>query len=143
MSLSRNIPAINAVVNHPAVRPFVGAPDAGYLDFTHAVNRPENWFLMGEHGGFALELTAPSTREIHVFITPKGHGRWAAEAAREAFGFARANGTKTLVAYVDQERRDLALYARRAGMHPTSREVSIFDSPYDVYSVEFASCLPQ
>ena len=143
MSLSRDIPAINAAVNHPAVRPFVGAPDAGPLDFSESVNLPNNWFLMGEHGGFALELREPTICEVHVFITPGGRGRWASNATKEVVFFAEEQGVKTLVAYVEHGRRDLSLYARRAGMRQNGESILIFNNHYDVYTMEIATCLQQ
>jgi hypothetical protein len=46
---SHDVDRINAAVNHPDVRPFVG-PGEDMLDLAPLVARAENWFLMGEHG---------------------------------------------------------------------------------------------
>ena len=72
---------INEVINHPSVRPYVGPGDS-FADVTPLVEDTDNWFLIGEHGGFGLTQTTPGVHEIHTFILPEGRGAWARDAAR-------------------------------------------------------------
>lgn len=124
------------MVNHPAVRPFVGAADAGALDVSPLVDRPENLFPFGEHGGFALIWTAPHTREVHTFILPEGRGKWARDAAQEMLGIAAEHGTRSLWTKINPEHPNVRIYAVRAGMKPTGEVIETFGSPYAVFSME-------
>jgi hypothetical protein len=127
---------INEVVNHPAVRPFVGAVSYGELDVAPVVAKTEDWFLMGDHGGFLLSWSAPGVREIHTFVLPEGRGRWAADARAEMLDYARANGTRTLWTKIDPVHRHTVQFARRGGMQPTEEMILMLGTPYQVYKME-------
>ncbi len=127
------------MVNHPAVRPFVGAPDAGELDLSPLVDRDEHLFPFGEHGGFALIWTAPRTREVHTFIKPEGRGAWAVQAASEMIEMAGVAGTERLWTQIAPEMRNVRTYAERAGMKPTGETLNTFGHPHDVFEMS-ATC---
>lgn len=127
---------INAVVNHPDVRPFVGALDLGDLDLSTVVAAPEHWFLMGDHGGFLLAWSAPGVREVHTFVLPEGRGRWANEARAAMLEYAAANGTRQLWTKIHPDHRHVARFARQGGMQSTDEMVETFGTPYRVYTME-------
>lgn len=131
---SSDIAAINAVINHPAVRPYVGAPDAGPLDITPLV-KPENLLLFGEHGGFLLQWSAPWTREVHTFMLPSGRGKWAEAAAREGIGIAYERATRVLWTKIPRKWPHIRNYAARMGMAATGETTEQFGEPYDVYAM--------
>jgi hypothetical protein len=135
LHLSRDAQAINAVVNDPAVRPFVGAPEAGDLDLAPLVACDENLFPFGEHGGFALIWTAPHTREVHTFILKSGRGKWAREAAAEGIAMAAQAGTKALWTCIPDGQRHVAAYALGMGMEPTGETVERCGKPYSVMAM--------
>lgn len=86
---------INAVVNHPAVRPHVhGAP--GPLDLTAVVENPHNLVLTGEHGGMVFVQQVPGVYDIHTQVLPAGRGRWALDMAHACVDwlFSRTNATE-------------------------------------------------
>lgn len=136
LHLTKDSDAVNAVVNHPAIRPFVGEPDAGELDLSALVERPENLFPFGEHGGFALLWTAPQTREVHTFILPEGRGKWAREAAREGIEMARQCGTRLLWTRIPPDAPNVRAYAAFMGMSPTGEEIETFGALWPIYSME-------
>ena len=140
MHLSRDPLAINAVVNDPAVRPFVGAPDAGPIDVAPLVDCDLNLFPFGEHGGFALLWSAPGAREVHTFILPTGRGQWARDAAQEMIAMAGESGTAMLWTRIPADQPHVRSYAMRAGMKPTGETLDTFGKPYAVYSMECGSC---
>lgn len=140
LTLSRDSKAINAVVNHPEVRPHVGPAEWGEIDLAPLVEAERNLFPMGEHGGFALIWTAPHTREVHTFILPEGRGRWALDAARDMIRIARDNGTKALWTQVDEKARNVRAYAVTAGMRPTGETLDTFGKPHVVYSMGVPTC---
>ncbi|MBP2159547.1 MULTISPECIES: hypothetical protein [Asticcacaulis] len=76
---------LNAVANHPAVRPHIGGGD-GELDLTELVGNTANYVLTGEHGGFVAVRHFPGTYEVHTLFTPEGRGAAAMEAGRESLG---------------------------------------------------------
>lgn len=127
---------VNLAANHPDVRPFLGPASLGELDFEEAVEEEKNWFLMGEHGGFALAWSAPGVYEVHVFILPEGRGKWAAQARQEVIDFAKANGAKMLWARISPAARFVSYFARRGGMQPTGEMLYTLGSPYDLYKME-------
>ncbi len=138
---SQDADAINAVVNADAVRPFVGLPQLGYLDFTQAVKLPENLFLMGKHGGFAVIGPQSDVKEVHAFIMPEGRGRWALMAAYHAVRLCAESGVKLLIAQVQDARRDVATFARHVGLQPTG--VRSMLPGFGVYAMEIDKCLLQ
>lgn len=80
---------INAIVNHPAVRPWVGLPGRAGLDLAPVVANPANYLLMGEGGGFLLTQMEPGLYEVHSQFLPEARGenvlRCAADASRYMF----------------------------------------------------------
>jgi hypothetical protein len=131
---------INEVINHPSVRPYVGPGDY-FADVTPLVNDTNNWFLMGEHGGFGLTQTTPGVHEIHTFILPEGRGAWARDAAQVLLDFARENGDNKVWTKVPSDQKNVEVYTRRAGLKPTGEEVELFGKPYKVFGLEFSQCL--
>ena len=127
---------INRVVNHPDVRPFVGDPDFGELDLSELVNRPEHWFLMGEHGGFLLMWSAPDVREVHTFVLPEGRGPWAADIRAKSIEYAKAHGTKMLWTKIAPEHKHVERFARQGGMQLTDEVIETFGKPYRIYRME-------
>jgi hypothetical protein len=140
MILSRTQDAehINAVINDPDVRPFVGAPEAGPLDLAPVVERPEHWFLMGEHGGFALLWSAPRAYEVHTFVLPAGRGKWAAAARAAMIDFAKRHKAQTLWTKIPPDARHVEHFARGGGMQPTEEVIETFGEPYRVFKMELA-----
>lgn len=134
-----DIAKVNSVINHPAVRPFVGAPDAGVLDAAPIIDEP-NWWLMGDHGGFALTWTAPGVREVHTMILPEGRGEWAAQARQEGIDYARENGTHMLWTAIPPGAPHVEAFAKRGGMRDTGKTIDQFGKPYKVYSMELVKC---
>ena len=128
--------AVNRVVNHEDVRPHVGAPEAGELDLSALVERPEHWFLMGEHGGFALLWTAPKTYEVHTFILRTGRGEWGNAARAEGIEFARRNGARRLWTRVPPQARNVERFARQGGMQPTGEVLETFGAPHRIFMME-------
>jgi hypothetical protein len=127
---------INEVVNHPEVRPFVGPVSYGELDVAPVVAKQEDWFLMGDHGGFLLSWSAPKVREIHTFVLPEGRGRWAADARTAMLAYARENGTRTLWTKIDPAHRHTVQFARRGGMQFTEEVINTLGTPYQIYMME-------
>jgi hypothetical protein len=127
---------INRVVNDPAVRPFIGNGVDGDIDTQILVDMPENWFLMGEHGGFLLAETAPSVREVHTFILPEGRGRWANDARAAMLDYARNHGTEKLWTKIEPDSKHVIQYALEGGMQKTDEMVELFGTLYQIYRME-------
>jgi hypothetical protein len=136
LTRSFDVNAINAAANRPDVRPFIGPASLGELDFEDAVTDYNNWFLMGEHGGFVLVWSAPGVYEVHVFIATEGRGKWAAQAWIAAREYAAQNGAKMLWARIAPAAKFVSMFARRGGMKPTYEMLYTLGSAYDVYKME-------
>ncbi|MCJ2039549.1 hypothetical protein MKK55_11440 [Methylobacterium sp. J-059] len=85
-SLVRELDAtrINAVLNHPAVRPHVTLPGQDDLDLSDFVADPANVLLMTEDGsgGIAFHQHEPGIFECHTSFLPEARGRVALAAVR-------------------------------------------------------------
>lgn len=71
---------VNAILNHPEVRPDV-APGDAEIDVTSHMSLPGCLVLAGEHGAFLLFKIDTGIYETHTFILPSGRGLWAREFA--------------------------------------------------------------
>lgn len=127
---------VNLAANHPDVRPFIGPASLGELNFDEAVADSNNWFLLGEHGGFALAWSAPNVYEVHVFILPEGRGKWAANARQFVIDFAKEHGAQILWARIAPSAKFVSYFARRGGMQPTGEMLYTLGAAYDVYKME-------
>lgn len=138
MALARSFDAdaVNAVVNDPAVRPYVGAPEEGPLDLSLLVERPEHWFLLDDYGGFLLAWSAPGVREVHTFFTLAGRGKWAADRRAEMLDYARAHGTKMLWTRIPPKWKHVERFARQGGMRPTDDVIDTLGTPYRIFAME-------
>lgn len=119
---------VNYLANHPEIRPHVGPLEIGALDMTAAVADPQNVFLIGEHGGFALVWTAPWTYEVHVFMLQDGLGKWSFRALADMLDFMEAEGALMLWARIDPSRPNVKAFARRGGFRPTGQMIDTFGS---------------
>jgi hypothetical protein len=135
---SRDVAFINAVVNDPSVRPFVGPEYLGELDLSEAVARPENLCLMGIHGGFLLAWSAPGVREVHTFVLPAGRGAWARQARAEMVAYCRADGNAMLWTKIPPDQPHVERYAVEGGMRRTGQIVTTFGVPYMIYKMDLA-----
>lgn len=75
---------INAVVNNPEVRPWVGLPQQGYIDLTPMVADLRNILLMAEGGGFFFHQQEPGIYEVHTQFVPEHRGANVLQAAADA-----------------------------------------------------------
>lgn len=73
---------LNAVVNHPVVRPWVADEAAGVLDMTETVASDNTILLMGEYGGCLCFKMLPGVYEVHTQVVPEGRGQWALDFVR-------------------------------------------------------------
>lgn len=84
---------INAVVNHPDVRPFVGRPSEGDIDLASIVADKRNIVLMAEGGGLVLHWHEPGVYEVHTQFVPEVRGKKVLTATRDMqhYMFARTD----------------------------------------------------
>lgn len=109
---------INFLVNHPAIRPFIGGDGSSEIDLSAAVADPANIFVDGKHGGFAFTWSAPGVYEVHTFVLPDGRGAWAASFAREARNYMQNSGARHLWTRVHPDAINVREYTLRAGFEP-------------------------
>lgn len=76
-----NASGVNAILNHPRVRPWVADMAEGQLNISAAVDNTDNILLMGEHGAVFFICIMPGTYECHTQILPEGRGEWAHKLA--------------------------------------------------------------
>lgn len=141
MTDCRDVARLNEVVNDPAVRPYVGAPDVGHLDLSPLVDDPNNLFPFGEHGGFALIWTAPRTYEVHTFILKSGRGLWARQAAKDGIAMAVERGARMLWTRVPADLPHVRSFAVGMGMASTGETAPMLGKAYEVLAMEFMPCL--
>ncbi len=132
---------INAVVNHPAVRPHVFARPGVELDMTAVVASPQHVVLTGEHGAmiFMQNMACPGAFEIHTSILPDGRGPWALAFAHECvdYLFCRTNATEVFTRVPEGNVGAMAL-ARACGAKPEGepilQDLNGTEVPVTIYS---------
>ncbi len=67
---------INEILNHAKVRPWIADAELGVIDFTQAINHPNVFVVLGEHGGFVVTRLLPGVFEVHTHVLPEGRGEW-------------------------------------------------------------------
>jgi hypothetical protein len=122
---------VNAVANHPDVRPFIGG--AGPLDMTALLADRANVALFGPHGGFFYHWCAPGVFEVHTLILPAGRGADALADARLSLDvMADEFGASMVWTRVRRDLRHVRLFARAAGMKPAGRRCfDLGDGPHE------------
>jgi hypothetical protein len=114
---------LNDLVNHPAIRPYVGGDPEAYLDLSHLIADDKNIALLGDHGGFFATWTAPHTYEVHTFILPEGRGRAAYELAREGRDYMTSHGANHLWTRVQRGAENVKRFTLAAGFTPCGEQV--------------------
>lgn len=67
---------INAILNHPEVRPWIANGGTETIDLTATIEDRRNVVLMGEHGGVAFLWMQPGIYECHTQVLPHARGEW-------------------------------------------------------------------
>ena len=116
---------LNAVANHPDVRPWIGGE--GALDLGPVLADPLNVALTFEAGGWVFARHEAGIHELHTLILPEGRGRRARDAWREAerYLFARTDA-REIVTRVPANNRGAALAARLCGFRERFRRTAAF-----------------
>lgn len=116
-ALTRHFTAsrLNAIANHPGVRPTCGGDGKSELDFTPFVANRSNHALVWDHGAFLFFWSAPFTYEVHVMVLPEGRGRDAYRMASEGIDYIVAAGADRLWARVAENADALRHYVAQAG----------------------------
>jgi hypothetical protein len=127
---------LNALVNHPDIRPHVGGDPDFPIDLTGAlVGR--NVFLLGEYGGFGLTWCAPGVYEVHTFILPQGRGAWALAAVRTGLAIMQAAYSASHIwTRVKPDAKAVRMFTRAAGFAHVGREefdIGVGPEPFEIY----------
>lgn len=127
---------VNYLVNHPAVRPFIGGDGKSEMDLSEAVGDDQNHFLDGDHGGFACCWSAPGTYEIHTFVLPEGRGEWAYRFALSGRDYMTRIGATHLWTRVHPDARNVRRFTLAAGFKAAGQHrIDAGDGPvvYDLF----------
>lgn len=73
--------AVNAILNHPGVFPFISVPGIENIDAAAIIADEHNIALMANGGCFILIFHEPGVYEIHTNFLPEARGRNAIRAA--------------------------------------------------------------
>lgn len=141
MTLTRTMDAtaLNAVANHPDVRPWLGGE--GPLDLNGAAQNPNNVVLVTEGGGFLLIKHEPGIYEVHTLFLPEARGPQlmglVAEGLRFMFSATDCSQIQTKVPDGNLAAMRLAV---AAGFQPMfRRDVAFTDPAGTVVGMEYLS----
>lgn len=125
LSICREFSAerINAIVNHPDVRPWMGC-GAGRLDLSGLIANPANYLLMGNGGGVLFQCIEPGLYEAHTQFLPEHRGPAAVAAVRDTlrFMFTRTDAVEIVTKVPDGNRGALGLVRAIHGQLQFTRE---------------------
>lgn len=113
---------INAVVNDPGVRPWVGA-GSHRLDLTPVIANPANVLMMGQGGGLVFTQSEPGVYEVHTQFVPEARGAAALQAVHDALRwmFTRTDAVEIVTKVPDGNKAALGLVRSIRGEHLFSR----------------------
>lgn len=130
---------LNAVSNHPEVRPGMGYGD-GPLDFAPALANPDNVALVNAHGGWVFVKLGPGYYEAHSQFLPEGRTSSLVIDLREAlrYLFCVTDCTEIVTRVPDDNKGALGL-ARAAGCREVFRRERCWPGPGGEHGVSFQS----
>lgn len=138
---------INAVTNHPLVRPFLGGDGESYVDMTAVVTHDR--VITCDFGdGYLVFHNLGHCWEVHTAFKPEAHGYRAYNCAREAIGYMYTNhNMQKLKAKPPVHDKRTARFCRLLGFERCGSARIGGDIPYDanVFMMtrkSWFSCLP-
>jgi hypothetical protein len=131
---------VNAIANHPAVRPSLGFEGCeGAVDFGPAISDPRNIFL-SEGGGVAIcGFSGPGCYECHLLYPPGSRGRAAIASSKAMAEFMFANGARFLWGQPRQSDRAAQWHIRQVGFGPAGHGMNPLIGPV-AYFIKEAPC---
>jgi hypothetical protein len=139
----------NAIMNHPAVRPWMISANDEVLDVRPMAQDPRAILMVGEPalGCFACYRVMDGVYEVHAAVLPDGRGEWCLEfghsAVRHMF---TATDAIEIITRIPQGHIGTLALARHTGfVERWSRPHCRFrgkDVPYAVYSVTMMDWFP-
>lgn len=129
---------INAVANHPDVRPWVGG--TGPIDLSPVVANLANVLLMGEGGGVLFVCLAPGLYEAHTQFLPEARGANALQAVKDAlfWVFTRTDCIEITTRVPDGNAAALGLVRSIRGTHLFDRPKA-WETPSGLVGVKYYS----
>jgi hypothetical protein len=116
---------LNAVANHPEVRPWLGG--RGPLSLDALAADPGNYALEAEHGGWVFVRHEPGVYELHTLFLPAGRGRACLAAWREAERFMwTATDAREIVTRVPAHNAGAFMAARICGFRERFTRAAAF-----------------
>lgn len=104
---------VNALLNHPAIRPTIGGD--GGLDAADLIADRRNVCLMGDGGGMLFAWHGPGVFDAHVFMLARGR-RAIALAVAMLGKMAAEHGALHIWALIPAVSRNVHWFARQCGM---------------------------
>lgn len=108
--------ALNDVLNHPKVLPWVTFPGIDHLDATPVIADKRNILLKATDGFFLCTYEAPGVYEVHTQFYPWAKTKQSIADGLEAFQWGFSHGIREVVTRVPQDNRAADWFARRMGM---------------------------
>ncbi len=102
---SRDAAAFNAVINHPAVFPWVAGPNDVTLDVTSWLADDSHYLLTNEHGGFLFHPLGNGVYEVHTQFVPEGRKQAYAAAQSAARYMFTQTDCVTIRTYVPENNK--------------------------------------
>jgi hypothetical protein len=127
---------LNALANHPEIRPTCGGDGKSLLDLAPFVQDRHNHAVAWDSGAYLFTWSAPQTYEVHAMVLPEGRGRNAYRMAALGIAYMLAVGMERLWARVAREAKALRYYTIAAGFKRCGQHVlDIGFGPviYDLY----------
>jgi hypothetical protein len=126
---------LNAVANHPEVRPWLGGD--GEIDFTPLLDNAANVALVNEHGGWLQVYLDHGLYEVHSQFLPEGRGDLVADMrAALRYMFTQTDCIELVTRVPDGNLAAKGL-ARAAGFREAFRREACWKTPSGMVGVSF------
>ena len=119
---------MNSVLNHPAVRPYIGSPEKGALDIRKSVGDPNVYLVAGEHAFEIAVRLMTGVFEVHSNCLPSGRGEWMVNFLHAAAQWLYCNTEAyEIVTFIPERHLPAKAVAIRGGLMPEF----VADQPYE------------
>lgn len=142
LATAGDIPAINAILNDPAVKPTAALGQSGDLDVTTLFNG-RNVILSAPGGGAVFAWSSPGVFEGHSFFLPTIRGRKAVALGREMLIFMFRHGAQRIWGQTPADNRPACMFNRLLGFKSLGFDTAPFPQgriEVELFQME-ASCL--
>lgn len=134
---SFDIPAFNAVINHPSVFPWVTLPGIEFLDGTELIKDERNVLIEASNGFFLGCYESPGVYEVHTQFYPWARTKQTIADGYESMAYMFKEHCYELITRVPQNNKAADWFTRRMGFKFWFKNEKVWPTKDGLYDLSF------